>query len=70
MGLKFIHMKVQIKVVHIKVLTCICDTKAKAPVIGIKKSNDICGCPVCIHSGKRIRNGSRIYLDQVHCEHM
>ena len=57
-----IHTHEGLKVVHIKVLTCICDTIAKAPVMGIKQFNGICGCPVCIHPGKRLRNGSRIYL--------
>ena len=48
-----IHTHEGLKVVHIKVLTCICDTIAKAPVMGIKQFNGICGCPVCIHPGKR-----------------
>ena len=28
-------------------LTCICDTVAKAPVMGLKQFNCIYGCPLC-----------------------
>ena len=41
------------KVVRAKVLTCVGDTIAKAPVMGIKQLNGIYGCPVCIHPCKR-----------------
>ena len=50
------------KTIHAKVLNGIFDTVAKAPVMGMKQFNGICGCPVCLHPGKRLSNNSRIYL--------
>ena len=50
------------KTIHAKVLNGIFDTMAKASVMGMKLFNGICGCPVCLHPGKRLSNNSHIYL--------
>ena len=50
------------KKVHAMVLNGIFDTVAKAPVMGMKQFNGTCGCPVCLHPGKRLPNNARIYL--------
>ena len=50
------------KTINAKVLNGIFDTVANAPVMGMKKFNGICGCPVCLHPSKHLCNNSRIYL--------
>ena len=51
-----------LKTIRGKVLNGIFDTVAKAPVMGMKQFNGVCGCPVCLHPGKRLSNTSRVYL--------
>ena len=50
------------KRIYAKVLNGIFDTVAKAPVMGMKQFNGMCGCPVCLNPGKRMSNNSRVYL--------
>ena len=49
----FLFTDLGLKTIRGKVLNGIFDTVAKVPVMGMKQFNGVCGCPVCLHPGKR-----------------
>ena len=50
------------KLYHAKLVLGIFDAPAKASVLCEKQFNGEFGCPTCLHPGKRIQNGARVYL--------
>ena len=48
--------------IRTKVVLGIFDLPAKAAVLNAKQFNGKYGCAVCIHPGKRLENGARVYL--------
>ena len=47
---------------HAKLVLGVFDAPAKASVLCEKQFNGEFGCPTCLHPGKRLQNGARIYL--------
>ena len=50
------------KVVRGKLMFNVFDMPAKAATLTMKQFNGEYGCPTCLHPGKRLQNGARVYL--------
>ncbi len=48
--------------IRTKIVMGIFDLPAKAAVLCAKQYNGLFGCSVCLHPGKRLSNGARVYL--------
>lgn len=51
-----------------KLVMCVIDLPAKAPVLCAKQFNGEYGCFVCLHPGKCLSSNARIYLPELHSE--
>ena len=58
------------KLYYAKIVLGIFDAPAKASVLCEKQFNRKFGCPTCLHPGKHMQNGARIYLTNILFEHI
>ena len=55
-----------VKIVKGKLVLGLFDLPAKSAVLCAKQFNELHGCSVCLHPGKRLSNNARVYLPETH----